>query len=42
LFAVWLSRRAGERTEDQLAIQPDATLSALSDLPAVLDRLQVQ
>lgn len=42
LFAVWLSRRAGERTEDQLSIQPDASLSSLSELPAVLDRLQVQ
>ena len=42
LFAVWLSRRAGERTEDQLSVQPDASLSSLSELPAVLDRLQVQ
>jgi putative hydrolase of the HAD superfamily len=42
LFAVWLSRRAGERTEDQLSIQPDASLSSLSELPAFLDRLQVQ
>ena len=42
LFAVWLSRRAGERTEDQLSIQPDASLSSLSELPAYLDRLQVQ
>jgi HAD superfamily hydrolase (TIGR01549 family) len=42
LFAVWVSRRAGERTEDQLSIQPDASLSSLSELPAYLDRLQVQ
>ena len=42
LFAVWISRRAGERTGDQLAIQPDASLSSLSELPALLDRLQVQ
>jgi putative hydrolase of the HAD superfamily len=42
LFAVWLSRRAGERTEDQRSIQPDASLSSLSELPAFLDRLQVQ
>ncbi len=42
LLAIWLSRRAGERTEDQLSITPDASLSALSELPAVLDRLQVQ
>jgi HAD superfamily hydrolase (TIGR01549 family) len=42
LFAVWLRRRAGERTEDQLSIRPDAILSSLSELPAFLDRLQVQ
>jgi HAD superfamily hydrolase (TIGR01549 family) len=42
LFTVWLSRRAGERMEDQLSIQPDASLSSLSELPAFLDRLQVQ
>jgi HAD superfamily hydrolase (TIGR01549 family) len=42
LFAVWLSRRAGERTEDQRSIQPDASLASLSELPAFLDRLQVQ
>jgi HAD superfamily hydrolase (TIGR01549 family) len=42
LFAVWLSRRAGERMEEQRSIQPDASLSSLSELPAFLDRLQVQ
>jgi putative hydrolase of the HAD superfamily len=42
LLAVWISRRAGERTEEQLSIQPDASLSSLSELPAVLDHLQVQ
>jgi HAD superfamily hydrolase (TIGR01662 family) len=42
LFAVWISRRAGERTEEQLSIQPDASIAALSELPAVLDRLQVE
>ena len=42
LFAIWLRRRAGERTEDQRVIQPDATLSSLAELPAFLDRLQVQ
>jgi HAD superfamily hydrolase (TIGR01549 family) len=42
LFAIWISRRAGGRSEDQLSIQPDASLSSLSELPAVLDRLQVQ
>ena len=42
MFAVWISRRAGGRSEDQISIQPDASLSSLSELPAVLDRLQVQ
>jgi HAD superfamily hydrolase (TIGR01549 family) len=42
LFTVWISRRAGERPEDQRSIQPDASLTSLSELPAVLDRLQVQ
>jgi HAD superfamily hydrolase (TIGR01549 family) len=42
LFAVWLTRRAGKRTDEELSIQPDASLSSLSELPAFLDRLQVQ
>jgi HAD superfamily hydrolase (TIGR01549 family) len=42
LFAIWLSRRAGERTENQLSIRPDAIISSLAELPALLDRLQVQ
>jgi len=42
LYAIWISRRAGTRTEDQLSIQPDATISSLYELPPLLDRLQVQ
>jgi len=42
LYGIWLSRRAGERTEDQLRVQPDASLSSLSELPASLDRLQIK
>lgn len=42
LYAIWISRRAGKRTEDQLSVHPDASLSALYELPAFLDRLQVQ
>ena len=42
LLTVWISRRAGGRTEDQRSIQPDASLASLSELPAILDRLQVQ
>jgi putative hydrolase of the HAD superfamily len=42
LYAIWISRRAGEQTEDQLHAQPDASLSSLSELPAALDLLQVR
>jgi putative hydrolase of the HAD superfamily len=42
LYAIWLSRRAGRRAPEQMTIQPDATLSTLYELPAFLDRLQVQ
>jgi HAD superfamily hydrolase (TIGR01549 family) len=42
LYAIWISRRAGKRIDDQLSIQPDASLSTLQELPAFLDRLQVQ
>jgi len=42
LYAIWISRRAGRRTEEQLSVQPDASLSTLRELPAILDRLQVQ
>jgi putative hydrolase of the HAD superfamily len=42
LYAVWISRRAGQSSEDQPRVQPDATVSSLSELPALLDLLQVQ
>ncbi|MGE5462624.1 MAG: HAD family hydrolase [Syntrophothermus sp.] len=42
LYAVWISRRAGPSSEDQPRVQPDATVSTLSELPALLDLLQVQ
>ena len=42
LYGIWISRRAGERTDDQMHIQPDASLTSLSELPALLDLLQVQ
>lgn len=42
LYGIWISRRAGSRTKDQLQIQPDASLSTLSELPSILDRLQVR
>lgn len=42
LYAIWLNRRASERTGEQLPVRPDARLSSLYELPAFLDRLQVQ
>ena len=42
LSAIWISRRAGERTSNQLPVKPDASLSTLYELPAFLDRLQVR
>ncbi|RPJ23959.1 MAG: HAD family hydrolase [Chloroflexi bacterium] len=42
LYAVWISRRAGQQNGDPPAVQPDASLSTLNELPALLDRLQVQ
>lgn len=42
LFSIWISRRAGERMEEHRSIQPDASVASLSELPALLDRLQVQ
>ncbi len=42
LYGIWISRRAGERTEPELRVQPDASLASLSELPGALDRLQVQ
>jgi putative hydrolase of the HAD superfamily len=41
LYAVWISRRAGTVEEDQPRIQPDASIASLSELPSLLDRLQI-
>ena len=41
LYAVWISRRAGSSSEDQPRFEPDASISTLSELPALLDRLQI-
>ena len=41
LYAVWINRRAGQQNGDPLPVQPDASLSTLSELPALLDRLQI-
>jgi len=42
MYGIWLNRRADPKTEDRKRVQPDASLSLLSELPAVLDRLQVK
>ena len=42
MYGVWISRRAGPRTEDQFRIQPDASVASLLELPSTLDLLQVQ
>ena len=42
IYGIWLSRRANPEMEKQEQVQPDASLSSLSELPAVLDHLQVQ
>ncbi|HJS17474.1 MAG TPA: HAD family hydrolase [Anaerolineales bacterium] len=42
LYAVWISRRAGSSSEDQPRFEPDEAISTLSELPPLLDLLQVQ
>jgi putative hydrolase of the HAD superfamily len=42
LYTIWLSRRASRRTADEAAIQPDASLDSLYEIPAFLDRFQVR
>lgn len=42
LYAIWINRRAGDRTDDPPQTQPDASLTSLSELPALLDLLQVR
>ena len=42
LYGVWISRRADPQMEKQEAVSPDASLSSLLELPALLDRLQVK
>src|SRR5512141_838717 len=41
MYAVWISRRAGSSSEDQPRFEPDASIATLSELPALLDRLQI-
>ena len=41
LYAVWINRRAGSAGDNEPRVQPDASVSTLAELPALLDRLQV-
>ena len=41
MHGIWINRRADPQMEKQEAVQPDASLSSLSELPALLDRLQI-
>lgn len=41
MYGVWINRRADPETEKQDAVSPDASLSSLTELPALLDQLQV-
>jgi len=42
MYGVWLNRRADPVTEKQNAVSPDASLSSLTELPDLLDQLQVK
>lgn len=42
LYGVWISRRADPQMEKQGAVRPAASMASLSELPAILDRLQVK
>jgi len=42
LYGVWISRRADPQMEKQEAVRPDASMTSLSELPAILDKLQVK
>jgi HAD superfamily hydrolase (TIGR01662 family) len=39
IYSIWINRRAAEPEEGELQIQPDAVISALHDLPALLNEI---
>lgn len=41
MYAIWLKFRAESIEEDHLEVKPDAVASSLTEVPAILDRLQV-
>jgi HAD superfamily hydrolase (TIGR01662 family) len=42
LYCVWISRRADPKTDDQMQIEPDDSITTLSELPQILDELQIK
>jgi putative hydrolase of the HAD superfamily len=42
LYGVWINRRADPQMEKEEAVRPDASITSLSELPALLDRLQIK
>jgi len=42
IYGIWIKRRANPQMEVEEQVQPDASLTSLSELPSVLDRLQVE
>jgi len=42
LYGIWINRRADPQMETEEKVKPDASLSSLSELPTLLDRLQVK
>jgi len=42
MYGVWISRRADPLMEKQEAVSPDASITSLIELPALLDQLQVK
>ena len=42
IYGIWINRRADPASETQERVKPDASISSLSELPAMLDKLQVK
>ena len=42
IYGVWINRRADPLSETQERVRPDASISGLTELPKILDKLQVK
>jgi putative hydrolase of the HAD superfamily len=42
IYGIWISRRVGPEMENQESVKPDASITSLLELPALLDKLQVK